>query len=85
MISTTNFPHVSGYKYINHVIVTINYNSRCVQTSPISLLHEKRQFQFTDGRCERESRVKVGDVIDELLQIKATAARSDYVVDVALV
>ena len=47
---------------------------------------EERQFNFTDGKCELESWMEIADVINELLQLGASAlCGSNYVIDVALV
>ena len=47
---------------------------------------EERQFKFTDGKSELESWMEIADVINELLQLGASAlCGSNYVIDVALV
>ena len=47
---------------------------------------EERQFKFTDGKSELESWREIADVINELLQLGASAlCGSNYVIDVALV
>ena len=47
---------------------------------------EERQFKYTDVKSELESWMEIADVINELLQLGASAlCGSNYVIDVALV
>ena len=47
---------------------------------------KEQQLQFTNGKCELESWMKIADVIDGLLQLQASALRNpNYVINVALV
>ena len=47
---------------------------------------KKGQFELTDVGCELERWMKISDLIDKILQFKATTlCSSDYVINVALV
>ena len=47
---------------------------------------KKGQFEVTDVGCELERGMKIRDVIDKIIQFKATTlCGSDYVINVTLV
>jgi len=47
---------------------------------------KKGQFEVTDVGCELERGMKIRDVIDKIVQLKATTlCGSDYVINVTLV
>ena len=58
------------------VSLLVVYGRRYSVVGDCQLNVEERQLKFTDGKCELESWMEIADVINELLQLGATAAPS---------
>ena len=68
------------------VSLLVVYGRLCSVVGNCQLNDEERQFKFTYCECELESWMEIADVINELLQLGASALYgSNYVIVVALV